>query len=157
VVDGQITEIDHLVVRDIEEPLPANLTAPRPGFLTPLKPSERTPRDKMLKIAYSYYESIVNNNGKLAPFADECQRRENGDASVNVVQTPEEAKKDNFSVFRRMKCGEQMDTGIWSYITRIDQRRLIAADEEMDWYLRFPCSSIAESRRYSKSRRAGNH
>jgi hypothetical protein len=38
---------------------------------------------------------------------------------------------DDFSVFRKMKCGEQMDTGIWSYITRIDQRRLIAADEEM--------------------------
>jgi hypothetical protein len=30
-----------------------------------------------------------------------------------------------------MKCGEQMDAGIWSYITRIDQRRLIAADEEI--------------------------
>ena len=30
-----------------------------------------------------------------------------------------------------MKCAEQMDTGIWSYITCIDRRRLIAADEEM--------------------------
>ena len=131
VTDGQITEIDHLVVRDIKEPLPASLIDPRPGFLAPVKPSERTPRKQMLKIAYSYYESIVNNNGILAPFADECQRRENGDPSVNVSQTAEEAKKDNFSVFRRMKCSEQMDTGIWSYITHIDQRRLIAADEEM--------------------------
>jgi hypothetical protein len=131
VVDGKITEIDHLVVRDNKEPLSANLIDPRPGFLTPVKPSERTPREQMLKIAYSYYDSIVNNNGKLAPFAGECQRRENGDPSVNVSQTPEEAKKDNFSVFRRMKCSEQMDTGIWSYITHINQRRLIAADEEM--------------------------
>jgi hypothetical protein len=131
VVDGKITEIDHLVVRNVKEPLSANLIDPRPGFLTPLKPSEHTPRERMLKIAYSYYEAIVNNNGKLAPFADECQRRENGTASVNVSQTPEEAKKDDFSVFRRMKCSEQMDTGIWSYITHINQRRLIAADEEM--------------------------
>ena len=80
VVDGKITEIDHLVARDVKEPLSANLTDPRPGFLTPLKQSERIPRDQMLKIAYSYYESIVQNNEKLAPFADECQRRENGSA-----------------------------------------------------------------------------
>jgi hypothetical protein len=33
-------------------------------------------------------------------------------------------------VFRQKKSAEQMDIGIWSYITRIDQRRLIAADEE---------------------------
>lgn len=132
VVDGKITEIDHLVVREIKDPLPSTLIEPRPGFLASLKPSERIPHDQMLKIAYSYYESIVQNNGKLAPFADECQRRENGSASVNnPPKTPEEAKKDPFSVFRRMKCAEQMDTGIWSYITRIDQRRLIAADEEM--------------------------
>jgi hypothetical protein len=131
VVEGKITEIDHLVVRDIKEPLSANLIDPRTAFFTLLKPSEHTPREQMLKIAYSYYDSIVNNNGKLAPFADECQRRENGSASVNVSQTPDEAKKDDFSVFRRMKCSEQMDTGIWSYITHINQRRLIAADEEM--------------------------
>jgi len=132
VAGGNITEIDHLIVRDIKEPLPQTLIDPRPGFVKPLKASEHTPRDRMLKIAYSYYDSIVRNNGNVAPFADECQRRENGSASVNdPPKTPEEAKKDSFSVFRRMKCAEQMDTGIWSYITRIDQRRLIAVDEKM--------------------------
>jgi hypothetical protein len=30
-----------------------------------------------------------------------------------------------------MKCGEQMDAVMWSNITRINQQRLIAADEEM--------------------------
>jgi hypothetical protein len=126
--EGKIAEIDHMIVRNLRQPLSANLKAPQPGFLTPLKPSERIPREHMLGIAYTYYESIVNNNGKLCPFADECTRRENGSYSVNV---PEEAGGGDSSVFRRMKCGEQMDTGIWSYITHIDQRRLIAADEEI--------------------------
>ena len=30
-----------------------------------------------------------------------------------------------------MKCGEQLSTGVMSYITDIDRRRLLAVDEEM--------------------------
>ena len=47
------------------------------------------------------------------------------------VLTPEEAAQDDFSVFRKMKCGEQLSTGVMSYITDINQRRFIAVDEEM--------------------------
>jgi hypothetical protein len=47
----------------------------RPGLLQSLKPSERVPRDQMLRIANSYYDAIVQDNGNIAPFADECQRR----------------------------------------------------------------------------------
>ena len=86
----------------------------------------------MLRIANSYYEAIVQDDGKVAPFADECQRRENGGTTANdQEQTPEEARKDDFSVFRKMKCGEQLSTGVMSYITDINRRRLIAVDEEM--------------------------
>jgi hypothetical protein len=85
----------------------------------------------MLKTANSYYEAIVQDNGKVAPFADECQRRENGGTSANdQTQTPEEAAKDDFSVFRKMTCSDQLSTGVMSYITDINRRRLIAVDEE---------------------------
>jgi hypothetical protein len=93
---------------------------------------ERVPREQMQKIANSYYEAIVQDNGKVAPFADECQRRENGGISANdQTQTPEEAKKDDFSVFRKMTCSDQLSTGVMSYITDINRRRIFAIDKEL--------------------------
>jgi hypothetical protein len=132
VVDGKIAEIDHLVIPPYEPALNPNMSKVRPGLIEPVKPSERVPRDQMLKIANSYYEAIVQDNGKIAPFADECQRRENGGISANdQTQTPEEAAKDDFSVFRKMTCSDQLSTGVMSYITDINNRRLLAVDEEM--------------------------
>jgi hypothetical protein len=34
-------------------------------------------------------------------------------------------------VFRKMECGEQLSTGVMSYITDINRRRLLAVDEEI--------------------------
>jgi hypothetical protein len=132
VVEGTITEIDHLVVHSGDAPLNSNVSKVRPGLLEPVKDSERVPREQMLKIANSYYEAIVQDNGKVAPFADECQRRENGGITANdQTQNPEEAAKDDFSVFRKMSCSDQLSTGVMSYITDINRRRLLAVDEEM--------------------------
>ena len=95
--NGKITEIDHMV-----SPLnnvPPGLLKPRPGLVTTLQPAERVPRAQMLEAANGYYEAIEQSNGKAAPFADECQRRENGVTTVNDrEQTPEKAAKDSFSV-----------------------------------------------------------
>jgi hypothetical protein len=132
VVDHKITEIDHLVIHNEEgAPLNPNMSNVRPALLERQPKLERIPRERMREIANSYYESILQGNGDVAPFADECQRRENGGVSVNdQTQTPKEAEKDDYSVFRRMKCGEQMNTGIWEYITDITDRRILAIDEE---------------------------
>jgi hypothetical protein len=132
VVDGKITEIDHLVVHSDGKPLNPNMSQVRPALLERELKLERVPREQMQKIANSYYEAIIQDNGKVAPFADECQRRENGGISANdQTQTPEEAAKDDFSTFRKMKCSEQLSTGVMSYITDINSRRIFAVDEEM--------------------------
>jgi hypothetical protein len=129
---GEITEIDHLVVHGGQYPLHPNMKKVRAGFLEPVPVMERVPREQMLEIANSYYEAIVHDNGDLAPFADTCQRRENGSVTANdQTQTPEEAAADDFAVFRKMKCGEQLSTGVMSYITDINRRRFIAVDEEL--------------------------
>jgi len=108
------------------------MAKPRPGLVEPLEPSERVSRAEMLKVANSYYDAIVQDDGTVAPFADECQRRENGGTSANdQEQSPEEAAEDGFSVFRKMKCGEQLSTGVMSYISDINRRRLVAVDEEL--------------------------
>ncbi|HSW38533.1 MAG TPA: hypothetical protein VLL97_03480 [Acidobacteriota bacterium] len=130
VENHKITEIDHLVVPG-DDPLNPNMSKPRAAFFERIPKMERTPRARMLEIANSYYDAILQNDGSVAPFADECERRENGGISANdQTQTPEEAAKDDFSVFRKMKCGEQLDTNVMSYITDINNRRLLAMDEE---------------------------
>jgi len=137
-VDGKITEIDHLVVHPNEKPLNANMSKLRPAFIERLPKLERIPRDKMLEIANSYYESLIQNNGKIAPFADESQRRENGGITCNDhTQTPAEAAKDDFSVFRKMKCSDQLSTGVMSYIGDINNRRIFAVDEELGLVMAF--------------------
>jgi hypothetical protein len=132
VENGRITEIDHIVVHNEKgDPLNPNMSKVRPGLLERLPKLERIPRDQMKKIANSYYEAIVQNNGKLAPFAAECQRRENGGISANdQTQTPEEAAKDEFAIYRKMTCSDQLSTGTMSYIKDINRRRVFAVDEE---------------------------
>lgn len=130
VEDSEITEIDHMIIPKYGDSLNVNFSAIRPGLITPVDPSERIAHDEMLRIANSYYEAIVNDNGDLCPFAEESQRRENGGVSAGA-RTPDEWYDDDFTTFRKMKCGEQLSTGVMSYITDINRRRFIAVDEEM--------------------------
>ncbi len=78
--NGKITEIDHMV-SPLNDPLPAGLIKPRAGLITKIAASERVSREQMLKAANGYYDAIEQSDGNVAPFADECQRRENGDHS----------------------------------------------------------------------------
>jgi len=130
VVDGEITEIDHLVIPRYGGGLNPNMLRVRPGLITPIEPSERVSRNEMLRIANSYYEALVRGNGDLCPFADESQRRENGGVSAGAT-TPEEAYDDDFSVFRKMKCRDQLNTGVLANISDINRRRFVAVDETM--------------------------
>jgi|WetSurMetagenome_2_1015567.scaffolds.fasta_scaffold44550_2 hypothetical protein len=133
VVNGKITEIDHMV-SPINEPINAGLLKPRPGLVQKLKPSEKVSRALMLKAANGYYEAIEQSNGNAAPFADECQRHENGITSANNQDPlPKGAPlaPGSIAAFGRMKCGEQLSTGVMGYITKMNQRRLFAVDEEM--------------------------
>src|SRR6185312_6373586 len=77
-VNGRITEMEHLIARDLRPVSLKNLQRPRAAFLTNVPEAERTPRTEMLKIGASYYEALVTGNGKAAPFAADCVRHENG-------------------------------------------------------------------------------
>ena len=137
VVNGLITEIDHMVSSlGLDNGVPDTLLKPRDGLVTKLTPAERVPRDQMLKAAMGYYEAIEFSDGTLAPFDDDCQRRENGMIAVNNQTTPPagediESTPGSMAVFGRMKCGEQLSTGVMGYITKMNQRRPVAIDEEM--------------------------
>ena len=132
-IDGKITEIDHLVIRG-DEPLDSNMSKLRPAFTERLPKLQRINRDKMVEIANSYYESILNTDGTITPFADTCQRRENGIITAN---NPKADLSSDLGVFGRMKCGEQLSTGVMDYISDINDRRIFAVDEELGLVMAF--------------------
>jgi hypothetical protein len=124
--NGKITEAEHLIARDLRETSLKNLQTPRPGLLATVPPAERTPRDKMLEIGYSYYTALVSANGRAAPFADDCLRHENG---MQTTGNPP-PKAPGMGTMGAMGCRDQINTHTFDYITRIEPRRVEIADPQ---------------------------
>ncbi len=134
--NGQITEMEHLIARNLRAPSLKNLQTPRPEFAEAVPRSERTPRSQMLNIAYSYYTALVTGNGHAAPFADDCVRHENGmqtTSNTRPAQTPisqSGAAAGSMAKLGSLGCTAQIDTHTFDYITRIEPRRVWIADVE---------------------------
>jgi len=124
--DGQIVEAEHLVARNLPENSLKNLQTPRPGLLAVVPPSERVPRAEMLKIGLSYYTALTTANGKAAPFAEDCVRRENGMQTTSNPRPPANAPPR--AILGSLGCSAQLDTGTFNYIKRIEPRRVEIAD-----------------------------
>jgi hypothetical protein len=145
---GKISEAEHHVVRENLTYARPNLQKPRPGLVEDISPADRTPRDQMLDIGLSYYDALTGEDGTLAPFAAECERRENGSTSVGgkrPAPKPTEAKPPSASpqggdpemAKLRMAiaaapntCEGQISAGVFAYITEIKNRRLLVIDEQ---------------------------
>ena len=124
--NGRIVEMEHLIARNLSASSLANLQSPRPGLLTTVPPNERIPRDQMLKIGLSYYTALTTANGDAAPFADDCVRRENG---MQTTNGPKPATPGRGTI-GAMGCRDQLFTGTFNYIKRIEPRRVEIADPE---------------------------
>jgi hypothetical protein len=131
---GEITEMEHLIARNLRPTSLGNLVRPREQFLEVVPPKERSPRAKMLRIATSYYTAIVTSNGSAAPFASDCVRHENG-MQTTSRKTPgvtplsgSGASQSGMAKLGALGCAAQLDTHALSYITRIAPRRVWIAD-----------------------------
>jgi hypothetical protein len=125
---GEIIEAEHLV----QPPAggAANLgrlQTPRAGLVSEVPEASRKSHDELIAIGASYYDALDDNDGSLMPFADDCQRHENGmvtagpEAGGGPVQNPNQAPVARL-------CGPQLDSQSFVYIETIDNRRMIAAD-----------------------------
>ena len=144
---GKIAEAEHHVVPGNEIHL-QNLIKPRPGLVEDISPEDKTPRDQMLDIGLSYYDALTGEDGTLAPFAPECQRRENGGISVGGKKEAPESKEpardfappeagdpEMMKLSKALSlvpntCEGQITAGVWSYISEIRNRRLLVIDEQ---------------------------
>ena len=145
VVNGQITEIEHVLARNLRADAVKNLANPRPEFTTMLPPADRLPRQQMVNIADSYFEAIEHADGKLAPFADDCVRRENGGQTTHnahpvawPVPLGSKQADDAMAYIGTLSCSDQLDTHVMDFITRLWPRRFPIVDEEQGLVFSFP-------------------
>lgn len=118
VEDDKITEIETIIARQGESSIarPEKMKEPKPIYDQVLDAPERTPRKEMIAAAHSYFEGIENNTADV-PFHPECNRTANGQQTTNSGPAP-------------LSCLGQFEKKIFSYITKVRNRRYIMVNEE---------------------------
>lgn len=143
VADGLVTEIEAVLPREelrgaetlfrphlISELSPKLFSKVDPAFTRVLAPAERSPRDKMLEIANQYFDSLQQHKGDVAPFAPDCSRRDNGTQTTRDAKAAAlDANAKEFVPFN-LGCAELIDSGFFSNIAAVRDRRDWIVDEE---------------------------
>jgi hypothetical protein len=131
IVDHKITQIESIVVRLSDmfggHPRPDVLgDAPRSQFLQVIPPADRRSRQQLIDIATSYWTGIENNTGSHPPpFADDCNRIEDGSYTTNRPLRP--GAKPNSANY---SCKKAFALGYYHEDTRLRDRRILAIDPE---------------------------
>jgi hypothetical protein len=129
---GEIVEAEHLVADVASPEAVARLAAPRPDLRATVPERERAPRAELASIAGAYYDALDESDGTLAPFADDCEREENGVITAGPGLAP--APFESVDVQGRSPppvardCVGQMSSRRFAYVDTIDNRRVFAVD-----------------------------
>lgn len=146
IVNGQITEIEHVIASDLRPSAMANLKTPRKAFLTDVPRFQRTSRAKMLSAANGYFNAIEQSKASLAPFASDCVRHENGMQTTSNKTPPKSSpltQNTSLSSEARARlaalgCAAQINAHLLSYITKIRPRHLLVIDQRKGLVFGFP-------------------
>ena len=133
----RLTEIETLIAHS--EGGAKNLEAigqPRAAFLRATPPADRVYRAELVRVANMYFSGMQLNDGKAKyPFADDCDRLENGGKSTNapvgrggITVKPDPKTSNNYSDM--WTCREQFESGLLHFVSRIRDRRYVVVDEE---------------------------
>ncbi|MGB6452568.1 MAG: hypothetical protein WBE92_17600 [Steroidobacteraceae bacterium] len=99
-----------------------------------IPPAERLSRADLVRIANMYFSGMQQNDGKGEyPFAEDCNRIENGTFTTNVPTPPGQKRPDPKTSSRysaQWSCMEQFKSGLLHFVTRIRDRRYVAVDPE---------------------------
>ncbi len=124
---GKIVQAEHIAAAPLGPPGNPNIAKVRPGLVREVPAGQRLAHDKLLAIGKTYYDALDDNVGSEAPFAADCQRRENGATTAGDGAGAPPTKDPNTSPIAH-DCKGQIDSGSFIYIDRIENRRMVAAD-----------------------------
>ncbi|MGA3293256.1 MAG: hypothetical protein ABSE45_04635 [Candidatus Acidiferrales bacterium] len=128
---GRITEIETTYYRQGGGG-PNNIagldtSTPEPLWFDTVPPAQRVSRQQLITTANMYFAGLENNDGKgVYPFADDCDRMENG---IHTTNNPTLSPNAPFNAFA-LGCKAQFESGYYAVVTRIHHRRFPIVDEE---------------------------
>jgi hypothetical protein len=100
---------------------------PDPIWSQTVPPPQRVSRSQMIATANMYFAGLENDDGRGAyPFADDCNRIENG---VQTTNNPKLSPNAPFNAFA-LGCLAQFRSGYYAVVTRIHHRRFPIVDQE---------------------------
>ena len=124
--DGLISEAETIVARPQEAGVPF-VTAqiqPLPVLNEILPGAARSSRERMMRIANGYFDTIQRNDGTMhTSFTDDCNRREDGFQTTN-------RKDDTWGEITHLGCGQQFKLGWYWFDDRLRARRFLVVDQE---------------------------
>jgi hypothetical protein len=131
VVNRQITEMENLIVRNAGAAQNIEAAgAPHALFTQTVPPAERMSRADLFRISNMYFSGMQQNDGKGEyPFAEDCDRFENGNKTTNNG-APKPDPKTATGYSGAWSCMEQFKSGLIHFVTRIRDRRFVAIDPE---------------------------
>jgi len=129
--EGRISEVETVVHRKTGLPAPygdPDKVAHDPAFEEVLPVEARKPRQRLIAVAQSYFNTVELNDGTVfAPFAEDCARLENGISTTAPAKT---AGGPGNAASIAAGCEEQFKLGIYRINKRIRERRFPIVDEE---------------------------
>jgi hypothetical protein len=131
VTGGKIAEVEDFVVRDADAAKKLDAMSPNPQFLKTVPAAERATREDLVKTANIYFSGLQNNDGKgVYPFADDCNRVENGTQTTNNPDAYKTLPQSSAVPLLSMGCEAQFKTGYFRIVTHIRERRWMIVDRE---------------------------
>jgi hypothetical protein len=138
---GKIQEIEQLYDRNVNEAAIPLLTSPRPTLVNDVPADKRRSREYMIWAANSYFDALEGDNGKIAAFAEDCERHEQGYQTVHNpppggrarpgpgLPNPDTPQGKSDLAFSMLTCTQQVDSKIFAYMKHIRPRRALIVDE----------------------------
>ncbi|MEO0061737.1 MAG: hypothetical protein RLZZ08_297 [Pseudomonadota bacterium] len=131
---GMIDQIESVVHRKTGLPAPFGDVAKMQhdaAFAEVLPPKSRRPRERMLAIADSYFDTVELNDGQVfAPFADDCARLENGISTTAPPPASTAGATGGNAASIASGCRDQFLLGLYRINKRIRERQYPLVDEE---------------------------
>jgi len=121
---------------------------PRAAFLRETPAGDRMSRADLVRVANMYFSGMQKNDGKgQYPFAEDCDRLENGGQTTNAKSVPGRNggpprttrldPKTSSNYDSMWTCREQFESGLLHFVNRIRDRRYLVVDQERGLVLSF--------------------
>ncbi|MGH2851621.1 MAG: hypothetical protein ACRDLP_13505 [Solirubrobacteraceae bacterium] len=125
--DGEIAEVEAIVRRPHERLYdPSTMREPRAIVFEELPPDQRGDAASLVGAGNAYFDGLEQADGSIIPVTDGCTRFENGTRTTRVEDVSQLSGAS--ALVFPMGVREQVDTGYFSYIDAVRDRRIVAVD-----------------------------